>query len=58
MKFEQFNQAIDTVKEMVGVDEEIAINIVSKLCDIFELKASESSDELIELVVKLLLEKR
>ena len=51
MKFKQFNEAIDAVMEMTKCDDDTAIETVSKICEIFELKAEESANEMYDMFI-------
>lgn len=55
MKFEQYNKAIDVLVEVFDIEEDKAINIVSTICDIFELEPVETEEEILAMILDDLL---
>lgn len=51
MNYLQYNTAIDVVANMTNVDEEVAIEIVSVLCQIFDLQPEESLEDITKKLV-------
>lgn len=54
MKFEQYNKAIDVLVEMFDMEEEKAINIVNAMCSVFELKPTETREEILLMLMGVL----
>lgn len=54
MTFGQFNKACDYVAEKIG-NEDLALDIVSDVCKIFNLEPTETEDEFMEKAISILM---